>query len=366
VAISGTITALTGGGLLFAIFVFPSGPPTDPNLETVNVRTKPPGANIALIPLDEITGEPQPERIVHAGSVSPVEVKLLPGDYLVVAHFNDIHFQEEYRHVPSDLEGIPFKNIFLWFERLQNGVIQWHEIAIPEPSIIKGMVLIPGSTDFRMGTLSRPQRYSVPGFYIDPHEFTVGEYVKLDGLRPRDEWVNWIHVPDDHAARLDWCRAMACAARLGKRLPSEVEFEYLATAAGTRRYPWGNAIPEEAKAITEIGPVGTPTFDRLDTVHPVFGLCSNVAEWTSTWGSLAPLPGVLGGRLSSYPGSFQIVRGGDDSIIEGSGVVSAETRNPRGRHEAKRNMPKRGLGVRFARSAKPRLRPDDFVRVIGE
>ena len=63
---------------------------------------------------------------------------------------------------------------------------------------------------------------------------------------------------------------------IGKRLPDEIEYEFATTFGGQRQVPWG----DDLKRITDwpCGPIGQPDFDRLETVPPVVGLYSNVAE----------------------------------------------------------------------------------------
>src|SRR5207253_1751820 len=67
---------------------------------------------------------------------------------------------------------------------------------------------------------------------------------------------------------------------MGKRLPDEVEYEFAATNGGQTHFPWG----DNAELIREwsLGKVGEPQYDRTRTNPPVFGLFSNVGEWTTS------------------------------------------------------------------------------------
>jgi hypothetical protein len=359
VAVSATITATAGAGLLFAVFIFPGGLPPDPNLKTVTITTEPEGARIAFIPLDEDTGEPQPERIVHAAGVSPVQAKLLPGDYLVEAYFDNQRFHEVYRHVPADREGNPHAQRF--WRRLENGTIYLPRIQIPGLSVIDGMALIVGNEEFQMNVPASNEapatRLSVPSFYVDPHEFTVREYLERRGGSPGP---GWIALPDQSAVHRNWYEATFIAAQLGKRLLSEAEYRFAATAGGTQKYPWGNELPPEADQLPEFGAVGNPAYDQLPTNPPVYGLYSNAAEWTTTLSTARS-----NDRVSSLPsGALQfrrrIVWGVNVTLLEGTGANSSERALER--HSVSETKVKRGLGFRFARSTKPRLRPEDFVR----
>jgi formylglycine-generating enzyme required for sulfatase activity len=170
-------------------------------------------------------------------------------------------------------------------------------------------------------------------------------------------------VPDDHAVTHYYDAAQHRAERAGKRLPTEAEYEYAATNRGRSRFPWGNEIPPGGEH-QEIGPVGTPAWDRLEVAPPVFGLVSNVAEWTSTWHTRYPQDRTLGPRQTLTARDHRVARGGDAAVIEGDGAVTAERREPRKRQAVRICSVKPGLGFRCVRSAKPRWEAEDFEAVL--
>jgi formylglycine-generating enzyme required for sulfatase activity len=171
---------------------------------------------------------------------------------------------------------------------------------------------------------------------------------------------------DDAMSFVSWDEAVSYAESAGKRLPDEIEYEFAATQGGIRRFPWGDDDDDDAKRITEwkFGPAGEPEFDRLKTAPPVMGLFSNVAEWTSTWGNLYPSPKFGRPAIVGLDSTRRIVRGGPDSVIEGTPDVQQAVDGPRARVAIGRRDHKPGIGLRCARSAKPRLRPEDFGRII--
>lgn len=359
----------SGGALLGAIVLMvnayvQSHPPAI--TRQVALATKPAGATIHFIPLDKMTGEPQAERIIHCPNPSPVEVELEPADYLVVAVLEGYGFHEVNRHVPAKDEKVPFAYPHIKWTVRPDGLIELPTIVIKQDNLTDDMALIRGSNDFTMGIAGSeplpPHRRTVPSFYIDPHEFTFEDYKRIyrelhPGLRD--------NLPDDQSALTrDFNFALMTAEKAGKRLLSETEFEYAATAGGTRGFTWGDAIPDQAG--DEHGLPGPVPFDRLDTTPPVSGLCSGVAEWTSSWMIHYPLNQLRGIPYISSPRDSRVVRGGTDQVLSGDFNIREESRNPRLRIAKECKFQSKGLGFRCARSTMPRLRPEHFVQILPD
>ena len=173
------------------------------------------------------------------------------------------------------------------------------------------MVRIEGGT-FRMGTDDGDEDEKpvhdqrVGSFEIDALEVSVGAYATcvaagkcVAALGEGD--CNW-NKPErrDHPVNcVDYAQAMAYCAFVGKRLPTEREWELAARGTENRLYPWGNATPAGQLCWSGEGsdlgkgnqhgtcPVGSHPAGA--TPQGVEDLAGNVWEWTSS--RYCPYPG---------------------------------------------------------------------------
>jgi serine/threonine-protein kinase len=198
--------------------------------------------------------------------------------------------------------------------------------AAPKPPPAPpGMVYIPGGT-FIMGNNNSPddfekpehERYVAP-FFIDRTEVTNEQYaqfVQETGHPPPPNWKGKKTYPPGTAklpvAEVSWDDAQAFAKWAGKRLPTEVEWEYAARGTDRRLYPWGMEFdPTKLNAGRDISRIkdqrrqvgsfpGASPFGVLD-------MAGNVAEWTDSGYDLYP------GSQAVIKPEFQplkIIRGG--------------------------------------------------------
>jgi len=116
-----------------------------------------------------------------------------------------------------------------------------------------------------------------------------------------------------------WAGALSYCQSLGKRLPTEAEWEKAARGTDARRYPWGDAMPTAASARFASGWNDTVTVTTHMT-HPspfgVIGMAGNAWHWVSS--AYRPYPyRDDDGREDPAPGPVRATRGGGhDSSAE--------------------------------------------------
>lgn len=188
------------------------------------------------------------------------------------------------------------------------------------------MIAIPAG-EFTMGSdhdVERPPHtVFVDGFEIDKFEVTNQEFERFvweTGYATDAEKAgetSWRYYaknkPNHPVVKVTWNDAKAYCEWLGKRLPTEAEWEKAARGTDARAYPWGNQW-DAAKANTkEAGYRGTTAagnFPAGASPYGVMDMAGNVSEWTSDW--FQPYPGYPGGdgEAQYFGERFRVIRGG--------------------------------------------------------
>jgi len=238
------------------------------------------------------------------------------------------------------------------------------------PELLSMMVYIPAG-EFLIGSNEGAEdqkplkKLFIDAFYIDLYEVTneryrtfVEETVRwlphLDD--PRADLYNWKDGTypggkGDHPVVLvSWEDARAYCEWVGKRLPTEMEFEKAARGVDGKKYSFGNAWDANKANTWERGiratmPVGSNRDDR--SAYGVYDLTGNVAEWVEDWYQAYP----WNQRMNyDFGEKFKVLRGGSWDYYESSArAYNRATANPMYRGPA--------VGFRCALSSKGQKGP---------
>ena len=168
----------------------------------------------------------------------------------------------------------------------------------------RGMVSIPAGC-FTMGSNSGgsdekpPRKVCLSAFQLDRYEVTVAKYRRYLGRRsPPSSWYKssskYCNYGKDGRGKhpmncVSWHGANGYCRWLGKRLPTEAQWEFAARGTTGRKYPWGNQRPSCRLTVMDDGgdgcgkdrtwPVGSKRRDR--SPFGVRDMGGNVREWVA-------------------------------------------------------------------------------------
>ncbi|GMV99096.1 MAG: hypothetical protein AMXMBFR84_02350 [Candidatus Hydrogenedentota bacterium] len=249
-----------------------------PRSATLVVFSVPTGASLWL------NNQLQEER-------TPARLSVAPGTYTVTVHSKGYVMSEEVVSVNPNTE-----------KRL--------ELRMNEGNAPPGMLLIPGG-EFIMGSDQgspdeRPARkLSLEAFYLDKYEVTNEQYKAVYAAHEFEEG------EEDHPVTgVTWLEAVKYAETVGKRLPTEAEWEKAARGTDGREYPWGplfdktlcNSLEGSLNKTETVG-----TYLNGASPYGVMDMAGNVYEWVADWYNPYPGNQVVD---KNYGQVYRVLRGG--------------------------------------------------------
>jgi formylglycine-generating enzyme required for sulfatase activity len=198
----------------------------------------------------------------------------------------------------------------------------------PTPVPPPGMVYVPAG-DFVMGTDgadregpniplnsndARPRHTATTAaFFLDKTEVTNEQYKKFCDATQYPVpvyWKNGTYAPADAqvpVTHVSWYEATAYAKWVGKRLPTETEWEKAARGTDGRDFPWGDGW-DSSRAVWGVdGPQTVGQKLAGASPYGVLDMAGNVFEWTSSWFDAYPNAPV---KIPSFGKNYKVIRGG--------------------------------------------------------
>jgi formylglycine-generating enzyme required for sulfatase activity/ActR/RegA family two-component response regulator len=302
----------------------------------------------------------------------------------VPANVNQLKMQEEAKNKALAEAAKRQKRQILWsvlslvvLVMLTAGAVYYRFFNTHE-RVFDKMIKIPaGEFVFQNG-----QKASLPDFWIDEHEVTMGQYAKfLDYIEQHPDEVSKFehpnqapgkpHIPRDWnifyaraKARMpakflpidlncpvfnvDWWDAYAYAKWKGRRLPTEREWEKAARGTDGRLYPWGNTFdPKKCNSAADYvespGPDTPPgkvdgyiAWSPVDAIpsdespYGVIGMAGNVSEWTGSWDETGKFPVICGGNYHTPDNSLtrHVAKFDPETVFEYLGFRTASDQPP--------------------------------------
>ena len=195
-----------------------------------------------------------------------------------------------------------------------------------------GMVFVAGGT-FQMGSSSGESNeepvhtVTVSSFFMDKTEVTQAEYRKVMGKNPS----NFSGCDDCPVENVSWHDANAYAQKVGKRLPTEAEWEYAARGGNKSKgytYSGSNDLDAMGWYDNNSGGKAHPVAQKQPNELGLYDMSGNVWEWCSDWYNdsyyrSSPINDPQG----SNSGSSRVLRGGSRFSLDIDCRVAYRNRN---------------------------------------
>ncbi len=238
----------------------------------------------------------------------------------------------------------------------------------PRTKAPEGMVLIwqgefmrgsPSSEKDRDSDEGRVRKVYVDAFYMDKHEVTVGQFKEFiedtsfqtDAEKEGWAWTwtgskwektkgaNWrnpgFSQTNNHpVVCVSWNDAVAYARWVGKRLPTEAEWEYACRARTTTPFHYGDSLSSDEANFNGNYPYGgarkgvyrektTPVGSFKPNAFGLYDMHGNVWEWCSDWYGRYP-SGTVTDPKGPNSGKYRVLRGG--SWYDNAGLCRSASR----------------------------------------
>lgn len=293
--------------LIFAAFMLSNqGLVVPDNMTPVMVETNPPADWIRLIKYNEVSRLPDKSGFETSGK-SAEQINAEPGFYRLIAGTDDGAFHEVWRTVPvysnSDVgkkTGIAVADYpHRQHMKRSDGMVQLPGFQLFKQREIKTPMALQEGGAFTMGIdeqagrLAAKHQQNAKEFYVALRETSYGEFRSVlakhhPAFEPESNWLSFVYTKfgnrdeiDSNVPVTDYPRDVAIlyCELVGGRLPTHIEYEWLATNGGTTKYPSGNQPAIQATDWNVLSN-SQPTADV--TKQGVQNIYGSVAEYTDS------------------------------------------------------------------------------------
>ncbi|MFQ5483074.1 MAG: formylglycine-generating enzyme family protein [Nitrospinaceae bacterium] len=144
------------------------------------------------------------------------------------------------------------------------------------------MVYIPGG-EFSMGlegaANKQPHKVVLDPFFMDQFEVSQEAFQQRRGANP-----SGFPALGHPVEQVTWYEARAYCRQMGKRLPTEAEWEFAARGAASSRYYWGEDFdPDLTWNEDNSGGHTHPIGQKPPNPFNLYDISGNVWEWVSDW-----------------------------------------------------------------------------------
>jgi iron(II)-dependent oxidoreductase len=247
------------------------------------------------------------------------------------------HFQERYQEIWLSSAATPPSSRQPSLTQREQGGEETQMIKIPAGEFLMGNDSIEALDNER----SRHRIY-LDTYWIDRYPVTCRQYrefIEAGGYQNERWWCpqGWKWLQDNPVAEplywssastwdnhpvcgVSWYEANAYARFIGKRLPTEAEWEkaasWNATAGKQHTYPWGQEAPNSHRCNLD-NTIGRTTpvdaYPRGQSAYGCYDMLGNVWEWTASWfdayHGFAAYP-YRGYSQTYFDGQHRVLKGG--------------------------------------------------------
>jgi len=183
---------------------------------------------------------------------------------------------------------------------------QWDDLAWMVT--IPAGVFVMGSDDPHTAEQNRPaHKVNMPAYKIDKYLITQAEYARFVAANHYRPPLNWEGgkiangMVTHPVTMISWYNARDYCTWVGKRLPSEAEWEKAARGADARRWPWGSQMqPTNLNTYYKVGHTTEVNhYPQGASPYGVMDMAGNVQQWVAD--QFSAYPGATAGQTIFEP-----------------------------------------------------------------